>query len=121
MAIEVTYIAERRQSISLLRLARRFHSFFHDEPLSNRRLVCRSLCGLIAIAMIAGSDGLLRSYKYYSRLIDARLQSGYLTSRPGLYAAPHVIKVGQKLSRADLINYLNLPKEKIRVLLYSGR
>lgn len=106
MAIEVTSIAERRQSLSLLRLARRFHSFFHDEPLSNRRLICRSLCGIIAIAMITGSDGLLRSYKYYSRLIDARLQSGYLTSRPGLYAAPHVIKVGQKLSRADLIKNL---------------
>jgi penicillin-binding protein 1B len=53
-----------------------------------------------------GSDSFLRSYKYYSRLIDARLASGYLTSRPGLYAAPRVIQVGQKLSRADLIKGL---------------
>jgi penicillin-binding protein 1B len=45
----------------------------------------------------------LRSYKYYSRLIDARLASGYLTSRPGLYAAPRIIQPGQKLSRAELI------------------
>jgi penicillin-binding protein 1B len=36
-------------------------------------------------------------------MIDARLASGYLTSRPGLYAAPRSIAVGQKLSRADLI------------------
>ena len=53
-----------------------------------------------------GSDSFLRSYKYYSRLIDARLASGYLTSRPGLYAAPRVIQVGQKLSRAELIKGL---------------
>ena len=39
-------------------------------------------------------------------MIDARLASGYLTSRPGLYAAPRLLQVGQKLSRADLIGLL---------------
>ncbi len=63
----------------------------------------RSLCGLFAIALTMGGDSLLSSYKYYSRMIDARLASGYLTSRPGLYAAPRLLQVGQKLSRADLI------------------
>jgi penicillin-binding protein 1B len=106
MAIEVTSIADQHQNLSLRRLARSLHSFFQDELLSNRRLLCRSLCGIFAIALITGGDSFLRSYKYYSRLIDARLESGYLTSRPGLYAAPRVIQAGQKLSRADLIRVL---------------
>jgi penicillin-binding protein 1B len=58
---------------------------------------------LFAIALITGGDALLGSYKYYSRIIDARLAGGYLTSRPGLYAAPRVLQAGQKLTRAELV------------------
>ncbi|HKO96906.1 MAG TPA: PBP1A family penicillin-binding protein [Pyrinomonadaceae bacterium] len=61
---------------------------------------------LLAVVLIVGGDSLLRSYKYYSRIIDARLASGYLTSRPGIYAAPRVIQTGQKLSPTDLIRSL---------------
>ena len=75
----------------------------HDERSSNRRLVLQTLGSLLAIAFIAGGDRLLASYKYYSRIIDARLASGYLTSRPGLYAAPRSLQVGQKISRAALV------------------
>ena len=35
--------------------------------------------------------------------MDARLATGYLTSRPGLYAAPRTLRIGQKLSHDDLI------------------
>ena len=103
MAIEVTSISDSGRAISPRKFAGRLSSFFHNHPRSNRRLLLRSLCGLFAIAMIVGADSLLTSYKYYSRMIDARLASGYLTSRPGLYAAPRLLQVGQKLSRADLI------------------
>jgi penicillin-binding protein 1B len=48
----------------------------------------------------------LRSYKFYSRIIDARLANGYLTSRPGLYAAPRVLQPGQQLSPEKLIHVL---------------
>ena len=106
MAIEVTSIVDHTRTLSLRRTWRGINSFFHDEPLSGRRLFWRLLFGLFAMALIIGGDGLLRSYRYYSRLIDARLESGYLTSRPGLYAAPRVIQPGQKLSRADLIQAL---------------
>jgi penicillin-binding protein 1B len=106
MAIEVTSVVDHTRTLSLRRIWRSIHSFFHDEPLSGRRLFRRFLFGLFAMALIIGGDKLLRSYKYYSRLIDARLESGYLTSRPGLYAAPRVIQQGQKLSRADLIQAL---------------
>ena len=101
MAIEVTSIPQSR--LSLRKLADSISSFFHDDPLSNRRLMFRSACGLFTLALIIGGDSLLSSYKYYSRIIDARLASGYLTSRPGLYAAPRTLRVGQKLSRADLM------------------
>jgi len=60
------------------------------------------VCGLFALALVIGGDSLISSYKYYSRIIDARLASGYLTSRPGLYAAPRTLRAGQKLTRADL-------------------
>jgi penicillin-binding protein 1B len=106
MAIEVTSITDSGRATSLRRIAQSLRSFFQEQPLSNRRLLFRSLYGLFAIALVIGGDSFLRSYKYYSRLIDARLASGYLTSRPGLYAAPRVIQVGQKLSRADLIKVL---------------
>jgi penicillin-binding protein 1B len=48
----------------------------------------------------------MHSYKYYSRIVDARLANGYLTSRPGLYAAPRVLQVGQKLTQEKLLNIL---------------
>ena len=58
---------------------------------------------LFIIALAIGADSLARSYQYYSQIIDARLASGYLTSRPGLYAAPRVLQAGQKLSREKLV------------------
>src|SRR6185369_12541572 len=58
---------------------------------------------LFIITSAIGADALARSYQYYSQIIDARLASGYLTSRPGLYAAPRVLQTGQKLSREKLV------------------
>ena len=58
---------------------------------------------LFIITLAIGADSLARSYQYYSQIIDARLASGYLTSRPGLYAAPRVLQAGQKLSREKLV------------------
>src|SRR6185369_12856199 len=67
-----------------------------------RRLIRLGLVFLL-IALAIPADALLRSYQYYSQIIDARLASGYLTSRPGLYAAPRVLQAGQKLSREKLV------------------
>ncbi len=116
MPIEVTSLPEqvgirnlRKFIRGIAQALRLVHSFRHTGPFSKRQLLVRSLAGLLAILLVAGSDTLLRSYKYYSRIIDARLASGYLTSRPGLYAAPRTIQVGktgQKISRSTLINTL---------------
>src|SRR5262245_38204189 len=74
-------------------------------PVLQRRGV-RLAVVLLVIASAMGFGALARSYRYYSQIIDARLASGYLTSRPGLYAAPRVLQTGQKLSREKLITAL---------------
>ena len=70
-----------------------------------RRIVRLGLVFLLMAAAIA-ADALASSYRYYSQIIDARLATGYLTSRPGLYAAPRVLEAGQKLTPAKLIAIL---------------
>ena len=57
---------------------------------------------LVLVACAIAADAVARSYRFYSQIIDARLATGYLTSRPGLYAAPRVLEAGQKLSREKL-------------------
>ncbi len=104
MAIEVTHVPDK---VGVLRPFRRtLQCFRYDASLSRGRIVFRSVFYLLMIALVLGGDPLLRSYKYYSRLIDARLAGGYLTSRPGIYAAPKVIQPGQKLSASGFIRSL---------------
>lgn len=71
-----------------------------------RRIRVRFVPVLIALSLtvlaLAG-DALVRSYTYHAQIIDARLATGYLTSRPGLYAAPRVLQVGQKYSVEKLV------------------
>ena len=87
MVVEVTSVPDRRRTVF------------------RRGLVRLGLVSFI-IALAIGADVLVRSYTYYSQIIDARLASGYLTSRPGLYAAPRVLQAGQKLSAGRLITIL---------------
>ncbi len=108
MPVEVSSLPNPRRSfwirprLSLPSIPGSFH-FSQADPLRKQRPVLRSICGLIAIALIAGGDWIGASYKYYSRIVDARLAHGYLTSRPGLYAAPRTFQVGQKISRSNLV------------------
>ncbi len=101
MAIEIASLPE--PALSIRRIAYRFFAAFDHNPVSPERLVFRTLSGVFLILLVIGADSLLRSYKYYSRIVDARLASGYLTSRPGLYAAPRTIRAGQRLTRENLI------------------
>ncbi len=87
MVVEITSVPDRRRSVV------------------RRRCVRLSLV-LCAIVFAIAADGLVRSYTYYSRIIEARLATGYLTSRPGIYAAPRMLQAGQKLSREKLVNAL---------------
>ena len=76
------------------------------EPRRKARRSVRLGLLLLALVVAVGAAALIRSYTFYSQIIDARLASGYLTSRPGLYAAPRVLQAGQKLSRDKLITIL---------------
>ena len=91
MAIEVTSVPEPRAIQWLAHVSRR---------------LMRVAVLVMVVAAVVSGDALVRSYNYYSQIIDARLATGYLTSRPGLYAAPRVLQAGQKLSRDKLINCL---------------
>ncbi len=103
MPIEVTSVPERRWSLSKKRAAkRRLAARLFPPQLTTKGIVVRLLLVLGALAGVVGGDALLRSYKYYARVIDARLASGYLTSRPGLYAAPRSLRAGQGFSIDDL-------------------
>ncbi|HKE55730.1 MAG TPA: transglycosylase domain-containing protein, partial [Pyrinomonadaceae bacterium] len=102
MSIEVTSVPQPHT----LRKAAQYLQSFVWTPAIGKRLFLRSLFGLAAITTILAGDAMVRSYKYYSRVIDARLASGYLTSRPGLYAAPRVLQPGQRLTAEDLVTIL---------------
>ncbi len=87
MVVEVTSVPDRRRTVF-------------------RRGLVRLGLALFIMSLALGADALVRSYTYYSQIIDARLASGYLTSRPGLYAAPRVLQAGQKLSPEKLVTIL---------------
>jgi penicillin-binding protein 1B len=106
MSIEVTSIPDPGRAVSISRLIQFGQSIVDCVKLTQRRFVLRTLIGLIALGAILSADAFLRSYKYHSRIIAARLSSGYLTSRPGLYAAARVLCAGQKLSREQLVQTL---------------
>jgi penicillin-binding protein 1B len=61
---------------------------------------------LVMTVLAFAGDAVVRSYNYHAQIIDARLATGYLTSRPGLYAAPRVLQVGQKFSVEKLLTTL---------------
>jgi penicillin-binding protein 1B len=104
MAIEVTSISDKIRVLRGLRQS--LQCFSYDVSLSRRRVAFRFLFFILVLALVVGGDSLLRSYKYYSRIVDARLTGGYLTSRPGIYAAPRLIQRGQKLPAPTLIKAL---------------
>src|SRR6266540_2273889 len=105
MPIEIT--SELRPRRLALRGRRRLlHQSFRKLWFGKNHIVFHTVASVVLMGLIVGGDSLLRSYKHYSRIIDARLENGYLTSRPGLYAAPRTLRVGQRLSREELISVL---------------
>ena len=105
MTIEISSVSERR-ILSIRGVARSRRWFLRKYVRTARRPPFQVALALTVIAVVVTSDSFLRSYKYYSKIIDARLASGYLTSRPGLYAAPRTIRAGQGFSQDELIAVL---------------
>src|SRR5688572_14434930 len=105
MTIEISSVSERR-ILSIRGVAWSCRWFVRKCVRTARRPPFQVALALTVIAVVVTSDSFLRSYKYYSKIIDARLASGYLTSRPGLYAAPRTIRAGQGFSQDELIAVL---------------
>jgi penicillin-binding protein 1B len=69
-------------------------------------LALRVAAALVIAAVISTAAAFAYLYKHYSKIVDERLASGYLTSRAGIYAAPRALRPGQKLTAARLAEIL---------------
>lgn len=104
MAIEVTSIHKPRRP----RFRPRIRVIKPETAVRDsrtRRILLRSAIAL-SVLLVASLAFLIFSYISYSKIVDERLASGYLTSRAGIYAAPRTLRTGQSLSRDRLVELL---------------
>jgi penicillin-binding protein 1B len=106
MSIEVTSVPDTNRFLSPGWILQCGQSILGGARQIRQRLLLRFFVGVVATALILAADAFVQSYKYHASIIDARLASGYLTSRPGLYAAPRELHPGQKFSREQLVHAL---------------
>ncbi len=66
-----------------------------------RRIMTAIAAALILIAAI-GAFKLYETYAYYAGVVDERLDQRTLRHRPGFYAAPRRVSVGQQISQDEL-------------------
>lgn len=105
MAIEVTSVHERRPPlIKGSGQAIRYRA----QQANSRALRIILYVSAVAIVITVGAAiaFLVSSYNSYSKIVDARLASGYLTSRAGIYAAPRTLHAGQSITHDGLIALL---------------
>ena len=62
----------------------------------------RLTAALLIAAVVATAAAFAYLYSHYSKVVDERLASGYLTSRAGLYAAPRRLREGQRMTAEGL-------------------
>jgi len=60
----------------------------------------------IVLSLLGLTVFLINSYRAYAKVVDERIARGYQTSRAGIYAAPRVLRGGQKYSPAQLAEVL---------------
>jgi len=68
--------------------------------------VLRVVCALLIVSVVATAAAFAYLYSHYSKIVDERLASGYLSSRAGIYAAPRVLRAGQRLTPERLAEIL---------------
>src|ERR1700741_43704 len=100
MSIEVSSVSDARRSMP------NFRHLFRVPKRPSYQLWLQLLFITALVVFSLSVFTVLQSYIFCSQIIDARLTRGYLTSRPGLYAAPRVLQAGQKLSRDKVITIL---------------
>jgi penicillin-binding protein 1B len=105
MAIEVTSVDEKRRP-RVHSIKQAGQAFKLIAAARKRRIIIRSFLASVLLIIIAGIIFFTHSYNYYAGVVDARLKSGYLTSRAGIYAAPRTLRVGQTISSESLVELL---------------
>lgn len=105
MAIEVTSIYERPRRARVKKFGQAVRLGAHAAA-ERKRIAYYTLAASLLVMLGAALVFLIYSYLSYSKLVDARLASGYLTSRAGIYAAPRSLRVGQSLSMNALVELL---------------
>jgi penicillin-binding protein 1B len=75
-------------------------------PKGKVKRLFRIAATVIAVALISLAIFFIHSYRTYAKLVDDRLDHGYLTSRAGIYAAPRTLRPGQKYSPEHLAEVL---------------
>ncbi|HEX5708285.1 MAG TPA: PBP1A family penicillin-binding protein [Pyrinomonadaceae bacterium] len=105
MAIEIRAASDRRR---LPRLRRRAASKVREEAHRGRRRarLARYVSAFLLLVSCAALVAFVYLYRSYSKIVDERIASGYLTSRAGLYAAPRVLRPGQSVARERLVEIL---------------
>lgn len=106
MAIEVTSVEEHRRRPRVKRIKQAGHALKLITAARKRRLILRYVLASVLLIIVAGIIFFTYSYHYHAGLVDARLQSGYLTSRAGIYAAPRTLSAGQTISSEKLVELL---------------
>ncbi|MDQ3687447.1 MAG: hypothetical protein M3430_17875, partial [Acidobacteriota bacterium] len=104
MAIEVVSVTEPRRLPRLKGTVSRVR--LNASRVRERIAVVRFLCIAFVFSCAALLSTLTYFYHSYSKVVDNRLASGYLTSRAGIYAAPRVLRIGQSISRDQLVEIL---------------
>ncbi|MBA3242993.1 MAG: PBP1A family penicillin-binding protein [Acidobacteria bacterium] len=121
MVIEVTSLQRERRLPRLKSAAARFRE--RATRAERRGQVLRAVSIVVILLTLSFLGAVAYLYTHYSGVVDERLASGYLTSRAGLYAAPRVLRAGQKISRERLADILRrsgyVDAEASRV--WSGR
>jgi penicillin-binding protein 1B len=106
MAIEVTSISERPRRRAVKRFGQVVRSGARAAQERKKRIIYHCIAASAIVMLGAAILFFVYSYISYSKLVDARLASGYLTSRAGIYAAPRTLRVGQSLSQEGLVALL---------------
>src|SRR5438067_1824263 len=106
MAIEITSVEDGRRRRKVLRAKDAKKSLKGRTRSRKRRIILSSTLTSFLLIFIAGTVFFIYSYNYYVRIVDARLKSGFLTSRAGIYAAPRTLRRGQALTPDALVEHL---------------
>jgi penicillin-binding protein 1B len=106
MAIEVTSIEEGKRRPRIKRIKDAKDALAHMAFARKRRRLFRYILASLALVIVASTIFFIYSYNHYAAIVDARLKSGFLTSRAGIYAAPRTLRRGQTLAPDALIEHL---------------